>query len=123
MLSTLGVDRRPGLFCFLLNPDDDLSQNAEATVREQEGLTAVVSVDLARNHGFEPDLTLSWLTLRVHSSLEAVGLTAAVSRALADRNIPCNVIAGFHHDHLLVPADNAESAIAAIEALSHRTDH
>jgi len=93
---------------------------AEATVREEEGLSLVVSIDVARDHGLEPELVMAWLTLRVHSSLESVGLTAAVSRVLAESHIACNMIAGFHHDHLLVPAESAESAIAAIETLSTR---
>ncbi len=117
MLQTIAVDRRPGTFCFLAEAVD-LAADAEATVREQEGLTVVVRVDVAREHNFEPDLELAWLTLRVHSSLEAVGLTAAVSRVLADLGIPCNVIAGYYHDHLLVPADRVDAAIAAIEPLS-----
>jgi len=117
MLQTIAVDRRPGTFCFLAGAVE-LAADAWATVREQEGLSVVVPVDVAREHGFEPDLALAWLTLRVHSSLEAVGLTAAVSRVLADLGIPCNVIAGYYHDHLLVPADRVSAAIAAIESLS-----
>jgi hypothetical protein len=60
------------------------------------------------------------LTLTVWSSLEAVGLTAAFSRALADADIPCNVLAGYHHDHLLVPVDRADEAIAALRTLGSR---
>ena len=116
MLATIAVDRRPGSFCFVTNADD-LADSAVATVHEAEGLTAVVPVEVVRDRGDEPDFEASWLTLRVHSSLQAVGLTAVVSRALADHGIPCNVIAGYHHDHLLVPSDRADTAIAAIEAL------
>lgn len=117
MLSSIAVVRRPGSFCFLANVDD-MVESAAATVREEEGLTVVVTVDVARDRGFEPDFVAAWLTLRVHSALQAVGLTAAVSRALADEGIPCNIIAGYQHDHLFVPVDRAESAIAAIEALA-----
>lgn len=117
ILETIAVDRRPGLSCFLTGATE-LAAYAEATVQEQEGLTVVVPVDVAREHGFEPDLEMAWLTLRVHSSLEAAGLTAAVSQVLADVGISCNVIAGYHHDHLLVPAARADAAIAAIESLS-----
>jgi hypothetical protein len=58
------------------------------------------------------------ITLSVHSSLEAVGLIVAVSRALADAGIPANVIAGYHHDHVLVPTDRAAEALRALGALS-----
>ena len=59
---------------------------------------------------------LAWLTLEVHSSLESVGLTAAVSARLAARGIACNVIAGYHHDHLLVPVARADDAIEALSS-------
>ena len=121
MLATIAVDRRPGTYCFLTVANDvdadQLIDQALATIREDEGLTAVVTVETARAQGFEPDYEAAWLTLRVHSALEAVGLTAAFARALADEDLSCNVLAGFHHDHLLVPADRADDAIAAIESL------
>ena len=52
------------------------------------------------------------------TDLAAVGITAKVSGALAEAGIACNVLAGFHHDHLLVPVDRADEAVAAIVALS-----
>ena len=66
------------------------------------------------------DFEVAWLTLRVHSALEAVGLTAAFSAALGERDIPCNVLAGTFHDHLLVPVDRADDAVDALEALRER---
>jgi uncharacterized protein len=60
------------------------------------------------------------ITLDVHSSLEAVGLTAAMSAALADRGISCNVIAGVYHDHLFVPDDRAEEAMEALRTIGDR---
>ena len=59
----------------------------------------------------------AWLTLEVRSALDAVGSTAAVAAALAAENIPCNVLAGYHHDHLLVPIDKADLTIAVLKAL------
>lgn len=55
------------------------------------------------------------LTLNVHSSLEAVGFIAAISKALADAHIPCNCVAAYFHDHIFVQADMAEKAIKVIE--------
>lgn len=116
MLASISVERRPGEFCFVVDADlgDDL---AHAQIREVEGVTSVVHVEVARSLGIDPDFTAAWLTLRVHSSLEAVGLTAAVSTALASERIACNVIAGYFHDHILVPAADADRATATIEAL------
>ena len=117
MLATISVERRPEAYCFLTEAND-LAPLAAATVGEAEGLTVVVTVDQARRAGHQPEFVAAWLTLRVHSALEAVGLTAAFSRVLADAGIPCNVIAGYHHDHLLVPVDRADEAVAAIESLA-----
>ncbi|MFJ2671228.1 ACT domain-containing protein [Streptomyces sp. NPDC087525] len=90
------------------------------TVAEQEGLTLVVRLEDADTVGLPYDYVAGWITLRVHSALEAVGLTAAVARELADIGVSCNVVAGFHHDHLFVPYERAAEAVAALEALAHR---
>lgn len=60
----------------------------------------------------------AWITLRVHSALDAVGLTAAVSLALTDAGLSCNVVAGFHHDHVFVPYDRAAQAVDVLKALA-----
>lgn len=94
-----------------------------ATMREAEGLTLVLPVEAATSAGLTGAFRCRQITLRVPSALEAVGLTAAVATALAGDGIACNVVAGFHHDHLFVPAAAADRAIAALEALAHtRTD-
>jgi hypothetical protein len=56
--------------------------------------------------------------LEVHSALEAVGLTAAISNVLKDAGISCNVVAGYTHDHLFVPVDRAQDALAALRTLA-----
>ena len=96
----------------------DLSLPALAVVEEDEGTTRVVSRAVADEHGLAYDLVLAWITLTVASDLAAVGLTAAVSGALADAGIACNVLAGLHHDHLLVPADRRDDALEALRVLS-----
>jgi hypothetical protein len=109
-------ERRPGLFVFATT--GTAVAGAVATVQEDEGLTVVVPQTHADTLGLRYDIVLAMITLRVHSALDAVGLTAAVAGALAERGIACNVIAGFHHDHLFVPADRADDAIAALSALA-----
>ncbi len=88
------------------------------TVSEQEGLTLVVQEAQAVAAGLDHHFVAGWITLRVHSALEAVGLTAAVSLALTDAGISCNVVAGFHHDHLFVPYARAAEAVQVLEALA-----
>lgn len=70
--------------------------------------------------GLAYDFVAAWITLRVHSALHAVGLTATVSTALAAGGISCNVVAGHHHDHLLVPVDRAHDALLILRELSGR---
>ncbi len=94
---------------------------AAATVLEPEGLSVVVHRVEAERIGIATTHAYRWITLRVHSSLEAVGLTAAVSTALAERGISCNVVAGAFHDHLLIPASRADDAMRALQLLSSST--
>jgi hypothetical protein len=89
-----------------------------ATVAEPEGVTAVVPQEEADSLGLRYTYVAAWITLKVHSALDAVGLTAAVAGALAREGISCNVVAGFHHDHLFVGADDAERATATLRELS-----
>lgn len=90
----------------------------EATVREDEGVTCVVRRAIADDRGWAYDFVAGWITLEVHSALAAVGLTAAVSQVLTSQGISCNVIAGYFHDHLLVPLDRVADAVRALEELS-----
>lgn len=84
------------------------------TISEREGLTAVVEREDAERLGLPYTFDARLITLAVHSSLEAVGFMAVISRKLADAGIPCNVIAGYYHDHILVPVERAEDAMASL---------
>ncbi len=118
MLASLAVQRRPGIFTYIAVevPTPGLLAAAHAVVKEGPLTTIVLPVESALRAGQIVTIELAWLTLTVQSSLEAVGLTAHVSRVLADEGIPCNVLAGYHHDHLLVPVDRVDDAIAALTA-------
>ena len=118
MLATLDVVRRPGRFAFVTGEWPALAADAAATIHEDEGPTYVVTVEQATSAGAPVDFEAAWLTLTVHSALEAVGLTAAFSAALGEAGIPCNVLAGYHHDHLLVPADRADDAVSVLRSLA-----
>jgi|SRR6186713_1611880 len=90
------------------------------TFREEEGWTLVMEKRVADGLQLTYGLIMAWITLTVHSSLEAVGLTAAVSRALAEREIGCNVIAAYYHDHIFVAHRDAEPAMLALRGLGGR---
>ena len=90
------------------------------TFREDEGLTIVLSRDAADAAGLAYEAVFRWITLSVHSSLEAVGFLAAVATALTARGISANAIAAYYHDHLFVPAARLDDACAAVEALAGR---
>jgi hypothetical protein len=98
-------------WAFVLVEDAQLP-DAFAIIREGEGTTAI----LPRKDG-----DFARITLMVHSALDGVGLTAAVAAALARQGIACNVVAGFHHDHLFVPWQRAEDALEALRDIAQRS--
>ena len=89
-----------------------------AAATENEGLTLVVPKAKADQHGLEYNSVFRGVTLNVHSSLEAVGLTAAFSGKLTEHGISANVIAGYYHDHIFVQSELAEKAMTAIKELT-----
>lgn len=110
---------RPGEFVFV-SIDGPADADTLAMVAEEEGRTLVVTRQTADQRGWPYDYVAGWITLRVHSSLAAVGLTSAVSTALANCGISCNVLAGYHHDHLLVPIDRVGEAVRILQMLGNR---
>lgn len=124
MLATLHASRREGEYVYVsrAQPDATLAALAHACIREAEGTSYVLAREDADAQGLDYAFVAAWLSLDVHSALEAVGLTAAFSTALARQGIACNVLAGYHHDHLLVPADRAGDALAALAALRRPAD-
>ena len=99
MLAQMAPSLDPVRYCFMLITPDSAPQALGAaigTFREDEGVTAIVPEPVARELG-EEGPAMARITLMVHSSLEGVGLTAAVASALADNGIACNMVAAFHH--------------------------
>ncbi|MBU8977250.1 MULTISPECIES: ACT domain-containing protein [unclassified Lysobacter] len=120
LLASLTATAREGEYAFVARPAPDpaLAALAHGMVREDEGITYVLPCEVADTRGLPYDFRAAWLTLGVHSALDAVGLTAAFATALARHGIPCNVLAGFHHDHLLVAADRRDDALAVLAGLA-----
>ncbi len=120
MIAAMSPKLDPGPFVFVTTqgPTDELMSAARARYEEAEGTSLILPLEVALAQGFDTSLPMACLTLTVHSALDGVGLTAAVSAALAGANIPCNMVAAYHHDHAYVPADRAEEALAALKALA-----
>jgi hypothetical protein len=102
------LDDQPYAF-ETLDLDAPVPTGAFALVHEPEGMTLI---------GPDPGGAWARISLTVHSSLSAVGLTAAVAGALADRGLPANTVAGYHHDHVFVPWDRRHEAMQALSLLS-----
>jgi len=104
------------VFCTLPNHDVDYQHlNPLASFKESEGLTLILSVETAEKANLAFDGIFKQITLTVHSSLEAVGLTAAVANKLASYGISANVVAAYYHDHVFVQTEKAEQALSALQ--------
>ncbi|WP_329549843.1 ACT domain-containing protein [Streptomyces sp. NBC_01356] len=122
LLSSMSPELRPGRYVFTVaEAGIPAGVTPVVTVAEQEGLTLVVRLEEADTAGLAYDYVAGWITLRVHSALDAVGLTAAVAQELAAAGLSCNVVAGFHHDHLFVPYERAAEAVTLLEDLARRS--
>ena len=86
--------------------------------KENEEFTIIIEKNYADTEGVVYTSEFAWITLHVHSALDAVGLTAAFSKALAEHNISCNVVAGFYHDHIFVQHELGQQAVDILTQLS-----
>lgn len=122
LLRDLRPELNPGRYVYCTLPTKvPAGLRPVATVAEPEGVTVVVTQEEADTLNLRYEYVAAWITLRIHSATEAVGLTAAVATRLAEEGLSCNVVAGYHHDHLFVAADDAERVLDALKELSARS--
>src|SRR5260370_17260204 len=119
LLASMSPELQPGVYVYATVPFTyDLGDIAPlATFREREGLTIIVEEGDAKRAGIEPLFRAAWITLTVHSDLEAVGLTAAFATALGKANVSCNVVAAAYHDHISVPIASAATPMLPLHHL------
>jgi hypothetical protein len=115
LLRGLDPELRSGRYVFTTVARVPPGLDPVVLVREDEGVTLVVEQTDADRLGLAYDYVAAMLTLRVHSALDAVGLTAAVAARLAGAGMSCNVVAGYFHDHLFVPADRGAEAVRLLQ--------
>ncbi len=125
LLQTMEPVQNPGVYAFTTLPlgsaiDPEI---VVAYIREPEGCSAVIAEDTAIRMGLPVLFRAAWLTLTVHSDLQAIGLTAAFSAVLANAGMSCNVIAGARHDHIFVPHEKAAAAMTALRELQRLAAH
>ena len=122
LLLAMSPELIPGefVFCSFANAryGDHSDLEPIAAFTESEGLTLVIPKSKADEHGIKYETIFRGITLNVHSSLDAVGLTAAFTGKLTEHGISANVMAGYYHDHIFVQHELAEQALAAINELT-----
>ena len=122
LLKTMRPIHNPGEFVFCtttelaaINPED-----AILIFKEAEGYTVILKKTTADMLQLSYSFIAAWITLTVHSSLEAVGLTAAFSNALAKASISCNVVAAYYHDHIFVDSVHTKKAMDILNSFAEK---
>ncbi|GHC59187.1 ACT domain-containing protein [Ulvibacter litoralis] len=106
------------VFCKTKNLEQLNLSQIIMTFKEEESITIIAEKEIADQLDLDYSFVASWITLTVHSSLEAVGLTAAFSNALSKNGISCNVVAAYYHDHIFVDKKNTDKAMEVLNAFS-----
>lgn len=120
LLKNMKPKHIPGdyVFCVILDLSTINTNDVILFFREEEGITILIKKELADILKLEYSYVAGWISLTVHSSLEAVGLTAAFSAALAKEGISCNVVAAFYHDHIFVEQKDTKEAMRILNKFS-----
>jgi hypothetical protein len=122
LLESLEPSLNVGSYVFISLKDinEILREDILFEFKEAEGITIILSKDKADKYNLDYDFVASWITLTIHSALDAVGLTAAVSSALTKHNISCNVVAAYYHDHIFVSKKDTKKAMEVLSEFSRK---
>ncbi|WP_139958843.1 ACT domain-containing protein [Flavicella sediminum] len=106
------------VFCKTENLEQLNLSQIIMTFKEEESMTLITEKKVADKLNLDYSFVTSWITLTVHSSLEAVGLTAAFSKALSENGISCNVVAAYYHDHIFVAKKDTQKTMEILNKFS-----
>ncbi|MCF1709823.1 GNAT family N-acetyltransferase [Tabrizicola sp. J26] len=122
LIAGMEPELKPGRYVFATTTDAAKIAAADALMRfrEAEGTTLILTPEEAARLALDAVFPCRMITLNVTSSLQAIGFLAAITAELAKLGMGVNPVSGFHHDHLFVPEDRADQALAALRALSAR---
>ncbi|TGP98856.1 MULTISPECIES: ACT domain-containing protein [unclassified Mesorhizobium] len=121
LLASMAPELLDGTYVFArLEPGVPRPEGLEPVMvfREREGTTLIVTEEAAQTMGLAASFRCRMITLNIHSSLEAVGFLAAITARLAAAGMGVNPVSAFYHDHLFVPAERAEEAMALLLRLA-----
>ena len=120
LIKGLSPKLNDGEYVFTSIKNIELLNTSEVicTFKEKEGFTLILERSRADQLGLRYNFIASWITLKVHSSLNAVGLTSLFTTELADNGISCNVIAGYYHDHIFVSTKDSLKTLGILKHLS-----
>ena len=126
LLASMEPTLNPQAFVFCTSQSLTLAQaaalNPLGLFIEAEGITLILTREGAQAAGLDTSSDFRQITLTVHSSLEAVGLTAAIATELAQAGISANVVAAYYHDHIFIPAADAQRTLTALTQLQKRSE-
>ena len=122
LIKGMKPERNPGeyVYCLVDTFEQAAALRPLGIFQEKEGVTVILPKEQADAAQLAYPNVCAWITLTIHSSLEAVGLTAAFSKALTDANISCNVVAAYHHDHIFVPIKDADRAMKVLSSMAQQ---
>ncbi len=119
LLASLKAKLNPDTYVFVTLPHDTaLPFQPRMIFQEAEGTTLICTMAQARTHGLVHEYESRMITLDIHSSLEAVGFMAVIATRLAAAGLSVNPVSAFYHDHIFVPTDRADDAMALLAEIA-----
>ena len=120
LLRSLNAVLQPDTYVFVSRPGQGIPPDLvpRMVFQESEGTTFIVLRDEAEALGWSYEFPCRMITLNIHSALDAVGFLARITTVLAKARMGVNPVSGFYHDHLFVPEDRADDAMAILAQLA-----